>query len=560
MLLIALRPFLKFKSENMHAQLKHFLPGSLTCFFSLCVFFLYFPVSSQNLTYGTVVHESDADEGYTLFTPIAHLKTYLIDPCGRVVNRWESNFISGLTAYLHTDGSLYRSCRIPNTSMNLTGMGGRMEKYDWSGNLIWHYRLSDSLYVAHHDFCVLPNGNIILTVAEKKSRQEALAVGRDSVAFPAGNAFILPEYLIELEPLGSDSARIVWEWHVWDHLIQHTDPSKPNYGDPQLHPERVDINFTDFTDLSDWLHINSVRYNPELDQLIVSNRHISEVWIIDHSTTTAEAATSFGGTSGKGGDLLFRWGNPQATGAGGSADQQFELQHNAVWIGNDAFSVYNNSPFRGYSSVDVVPLLRDSAGSYVQSNGYFLPLTASDSLSLSATLSSGRLSAAQKLDNNHWLVSSGVQGYITEIDSNHNIIWQYRNPISPNGVATQGTTSLSGIFSMFNSTRYPKSFSGFLGKNMTAGEPLELSYDLSNCPVTDVSDQAASELFVFPNPFSRFVRVAGYYPIQQLRLYNVLGELVASSDVSELLDLADLKSGIYFLYINNRRAHKLIKQ
>lgn len=516
--------------------------------------------SAQNLTYGTVIHQPGADDGYTLFSPIGHLKTYLIDPCGRVVNRWESNFMSGLTAYLHTDGSLYRSCRIPNPNMNLTGMGGRMEKYDWSGNLVWSYRYSDSLYVPHHDFCVMPNGNVMLIVAEKKSRQQALDAGRDSVAFSAANAFLLPEALIELEPLGTDSARVVWAWHVWDHLLQDIDSSKPHFGNPQLHPERVDINFTDFNDLSDWLHMNAVRYNPELDQLMVSNRHVSEVWIIDHSTTTAEAASSAGGASGRGGDLLFRWGNPQATGSGGPANQQFESQHNAAWLGNDAFSVYNNAPNRGYSSVDVVPLLRDTAGNYLQSAGYFLPVVPSDTLSLASTLSAGRLSSAQLLHNHHWLVSSGVQGYITEIDSHHNIIWQYRNPVSPNGIATQGTTSLSGIFSLFNSTRYPTNYPGFVGKDMIPGNPLELNFDLSNCPVTGIEEKTISDIILSPNPTSEYIEMVSSVPVQQVKVYDVSGKLVLSSGSQKRIDLSALEAGWYFLHINEAWVRRVIKQ
>jgi hypothetical protein len=47
-------------------------------------------------------------------------------------------------------------------------------------------------------------------------------------------------------------------------------------------------------------HINSVAYNPELDQIMLSVREYCEVWIIDHGTTTAEAASHKGGKRGKG--------------------------------------------------------------------------------------------------------------------------------------------------------------------------------------------------------------------------------------------------------------------
>lgn len=58
--------------------------------------------------------------------------------------------------------------------------------------------------------------------------------------------------------------------------------------------------------------MNGIDYNPVLDQIALSTHNLNEWYIIDHSTTTAEAATSSGGNSGKGGDLLYRWGNPAA--------------------------------------------------------------------------------------------------------------------------------------------------------------------------------------------------------------------------------------------------------
>ena len=63
---------------------------------------------------------------------------------------------------------------------------------------------------------------------------------------------------------------------------------------------------------ADWMHSNAVAYNAELDQVLLNVLEFNEFWIIDHSTTTAEAAGHTGGKHGKGGDLLYRWGNPRA--------------------------------------------------------------------------------------------------------------------------------------------------------------------------------------------------------------------------------------------------------
>src|SRR5213078_1927187 len=122
-------------------------------------------------------------------------------------------------------------------------------------------------------------------------------------------------------------------WRVWDHLIQDADKEKKNFGDVAKHPERIDINFNAGGGKGggnqDWTHTNALSYRADLDQIMMSVPSLNEVWIIDHSTTTAEAASHKGGKSGKGGDLLYRWGNPRAYAAGTRKDQTLFAQHNA---------------------------------------------------------------------------------------------------------------------------------------------------------------------------------------------------------------------------------------
>lgn len=92
-------------------------------------------------------------------------------------------------------------------------------------------------------------------------------------------------------------------------------PSAANYQTSIVnHPELLNINYLT---QKDWLHCNGVDYNPILDQVVISSHNTNEWYVIDHSTTTAQAASHSGGNSGKGGDFLYRWGNPaayQATG------------------------------------------------------------------------------------------------------------------------------------------------------------------------------------------------------------------------------------------------------
>ena len=139
-------------------------------------------------------------------------------------------------------------------------------------------------------------------------------------------------------------------------------------GTPQQRTQRVN---------PDWTHVNSVDYNAALDQIVVSVHEFSEIWIIDHSTTTALAAGHTGGRSGKGGDLLYRWGNPRVYRAGTKADRTLFAQHNAQWIpsglpGEGHMLVFNNGgqrPDGSYSSVDELVLPVDGQGGYTREPG-----------------------------------------------------------------------------------------------------------------------------------------------------------------------------------------------
>jgi hypothetical protein len=35
------------------------------------------------------------------------------------------------------------------------------------------------------------------------------------------------EQILEIKPSGISGGTIVWEWHLWDHLVQDYDASKP---------------------------------------------------------------------------------------------------------------------------------------------------------------------------------------------------------------------------------------------------------------------------------------------------------------------------------------------
>jgi hypothetical protein len=211
---------------------------------------------------------------------------------------------------------------------------------------------------------------------------------------------------------------------------------RDNYGDPAQHPELVDINYVP-RPTADWVHMNSIDYNPQLDQIIVGSRSLNEFWIIDHSTTTEEAAGHTGGRYKKGGDLLYRWGNPAVYRRGAGLDQMLFNQHDVQWIaeglpGAGNVLLFNNgeqNSINDFSTADELTLPVNDDGTYTIPNGKpFGPEELTWTFEDPRNLFSPRISGVQRLPNGNTLICSGTQGVLQEVTPQGQTIWLYRNP------------------------------------------------------------------------------------------------------------------------------------
>jgi hypothetical protein len=400
------------------------------------IFFLliggyYVPIS---LSQPVDQHPSSAPtsiDGQILLAPMWSSVTYLIDSSGTVNHTWPSSYMPGVAVWWLGDGSILRTIRVgvgPGTG----GAGGGVQKIQWDGTLEWDFRYNTNGLLTHHDVKSLPNGNVLLIAWETKTRSEAIAAGRNPSY--VSNQGLMPDHIIEVQPTGPTSGDIVWEWHVWDHLIQDYDSSKDNYGVVADHPELVDVNYVT-SNQQDWLHTNSIDYNQEFDQILISAHNFNEVWVIDHSTTTEETAGHTGGNSGKGGDLLYRWGNPQAYRAGTISDRKLFSQHDASWIKPglpDAgdILVFNNGanrPGSHYSTVDEITPPVDENGQYfLEPGSAYGPQTQTWIYTASPPTSfyASHLSGAQRLSDGNTLICNGESGKIFEVTPEGATVWQ----------------------------------------------------------------------------------------------------------------------------------------
>jgi hypothetical protein len=568
----------------------------LLIFLTLCLIMIFFSsvfIIAQERTIGLLIKENEAFEGYTLFAPLNSTTTFLIDINGNLVHSWVSNYKPGNSVYLLENGHLLRTGTVQNNVISGGGAGGKIQEFDWEGNLIWDFNYSSDDFLQHHDVEYLPNGNVLLVAWEYKTKAEAILAGRHPNLIK--DNCLTPDCIVEIEPNGTTGGTVVWEWHIWDHLIQEFDPSRENYGVVANHPELLNINFlycgNPNCSGADWNHVNAVDYNAELDQIIISNHEMSEIYIIDHSTTFAEAAGHTGGKYGKGGDFLYRWGNPQVYQAGSASDQKLFKQHDAQWIetglpGAGNILIFNNGqgrPEGNFSSIDEIEPPMDEYGNYDLTAGTAYSPTEQSWIYTTTPESefySSFISGAHRLPNGNTLICSGANGRFFEVTTDKEIVWEYVNPVAANGILTQGEPVPVGKNnraknSVFRCYRYAPDYPGFAGKDIIPGGPIELYSTGVENVVTELPKNF--KLFQnYPNPFNSSTTI-GYQlsAVSHIKLviYNVFGnkirllenEVKSTGSYSVVWDgkdnsRNDVTSGIYYYQLKTNNNFSQMKK
>ncbi len=519
-------------------------------------------IYAQDTTVGLLYHDQNVTDGYVLISPSRNNEVFLINPCGERVNQWTFTENPGATCYLLANGNLLRAGK------------DNIEIRDWDNNVVWTYGTTVNGILQHHDIEPLPNGNILCVVSDFYTLEQMTAKGRNPAITDA--SFKL-EKIIELQPVGTNQANIVWEWKYYDHLIQDFDATKENFGIVENHPELLDINY-DNGSTTDFIHMNGVDYNANLDQILLSPRHLNEIMIIDHSTTTAEAASHSGGNSNKGGDILWRWGNPQVYRQGTEADRKLFLQHNPAWV-EDTYldegkiSVFSNGEADSSQTFSSVHLIEPEivGGQYTMTSNRFNPVDYDWSWSgsiLGILFSQDRQSGTQSQPNGNFIICEALLGRISEITKTGTLLWSYKNPT---GIYFPATSTLTlfdqysaippNVNAVFKADKYPPNYIGLAGKDLTPIGIIENSNPLSvACNSLGLNEINTPNLSLLDPVKNATLQFSEMLSLVDVSIYDVNGRLVFTQNSFSGSELEiNLMPSIYFLKIQSDAVNSTFK-
>ena len=535
-----------------------------------------FQLSAQQ-TVGTILNNSGTYEGFTLFTARQYHTSYLINNEGRKINEWaQANGDRVENCRLLENGQLIRSVNLLLPFYNgKPGAHGKLELVNWDGSVDWSMTYADSTHVLHHDVVpILQNDSsyhFLVSTWDVVPGDTAIAHGRNPSAVGGSSNYILVERILEIEPVGTSNYNIVWEWSVMDHLVQQDYPSAGNYisngalNNPQLfHFNYFKNTLPSTLTISDWMHVSGFDHNPTLDQIVFSHHGANELIIIDHSTTIVEAAGHTGGSSGMGGDILYRWGNPRTYDV--MAPNHFQALHSPHWIPDTLvhggkLMVLNNGFNSGSSSIDILTPPVDITNQYVipATGTAFGPINLDWSYSNGSDFHTGNMGNGQRLPNGNTLINEAVKGWFFEIDTNNTIVWKYRCPTIASGpmVFNVDTTSIpttnpSGDLEneVFRIYKYPLNYSGFDGEDLTPGDFVEV-----NNPLTiDDLNKKEDALVIYPNPTSGKFIITGEFTNSTIQVLSMDGKQIqvhTTKSNSVELDISNQAAGLFFIKVIN---------
>ena len=463
-------------------------------------------------------------DGYALYNLQISNTAYLIDKNGDIAHSWSCNASCNYSVLLKENGNIVRGGVYSANQLQGAAVGGILQEIAPDGSVVWEYIHSTANYVSHHDISLMDNGNVLMIAWNVKSVAECTQAGVDGATTEQW-----PTSIIEVQQNGA-GGQIVWEWHIWDHFIQDFDASKDNYGVVADHPELMDINLISVSSGGgggpgpppggDWFHVNGIDYNETLDQIVFSSRFTNEIYIIDHSTTTAEAAGHTGGNAGMGGDFLYRWGNPANYGSSGSQTIPAAV-HDPRWIEDGRpnagyIQFFNNEGGSGGSSVvDAInpPL---NGYNYTMTGTSYGPSTYDWRHNCIAN-STGQ-SASNRMSNGNIFVNVSNQ-YMYEVDDTGAIVWQY------NAAPTKAF-------------RYECDHPG-----------LEVILGADHCGLLNVSEFNEIEANVYPNPSSGVFNIDGA-DNATISVTNIYGQAIMTVTNHKQVDLSSQADGIYILTIS----------
>ena len=467
-------------------------------------------------------------DGYALYNLQNQNTTYLIDKDQNIAHSWSCAVACNYAVLLKPNGNIVRGGKYSGNQLTGAAIGGMVQEIDPSGTVVWEYIYSNANHCSHHDITLLDNGNVILTAWEVKTAAECTQAGVQS---PNSNGQ-WPTHFIELEPDGIGGASIIWEWHMFDHFVQDYDSSKDNYGVVSAHPELMDVNLLSVGGGGggpggyDWFHVNGVDYNAALDQLVFSSRFLSEVIVIDHSTTSAEAASHSGGNSGMGGDFLYRWGKPSNYGSAG-AQTIAAAAHDPRWITDDGrpnggmIQFFNNKGGSGNSSVIDAISAPESGFIYTMTGNSYGP--SNYDWRHECLASSTGQSSHNRMSNGNTFVNVSNE-YMYEVDANDNLIWQYN----------------AGPTKAF---RYECGDAGVIA--LLGVDP---------CNLLSLSEETLGGIQFYPNPSKTGVfTIDGVNVLDQdvlITVVDIYGNVVFEMNNAQEIDLSAMTSGVYFATLN----------
>ena len=314
-------------------------------------------------------------EGVNLYTSEHLQEAYLVDMQGAVLHKWAGS-TGGDKGWLHIE-----LCR--NNDLLVVTVDKMLMRLDWDSNVQWKHKLG-----AHHDVRVDEAGDVYVLT---KGKDVGFWYG---VPIPMYN-----NYIVILSPDG----RIKRKVNIFDMVAKRVPPGRVAevyLGLLKVYKPATIVKILSFQKnifgCFDILHTNNIEIlNRSIDGFcrrgdwLISMREIDLIGVVDARKEK----------------LIWSWGQGELS-----------KQHNPTLLENGNVLVFNNAPYRGFSSVvELNPLTKKIVWEYKAEppKDFF----------------SETRGANQELPNGNILITESTEGRVFEITREGQVVWEFYNPL-----------------------------------------------------------------------------------------------------------------------------------